>query len=151
GALLAVLVLFAKRIVTLLASFREPAARDYLLKLALAFGVTAVGGYVAKKAGLTLPKDIGPIAWATLIGGIVILLIERLVPGRRPGRDVTWTIALAVGIAQLAAAVFPGTSRAGATILIGLLLGLDRPAATDFSFLLGIPTLFAAGAYEIYS
>jgi len=55
-----------------------------------------------------------------------------------------------VGLAQLLAAVFPGTSRAGSTILVGLAFGLNRPASTEFSFLLGIPTLFTASAYEIY-
>jgi len=66
------------------------------------------------------------------------------------GSQITWTIAVAVGLAQLLAAVFPGTSRAGSTILVGLALGLDRPTSTEFSFLLGIPTLFTASAYEIY-
>src|SRR5215472_6433777 len=136
GALLAVLVVFANRVIALLSRLHERDSRNYVMKLALAFAITAVGGYVAKKAGLALPKDIGPIAWA--------------VRSRRLGTEVTWTIAIAVGLAQLVAAVFPGTSRAGATILIAVLLGLGRPAATDFSFLLGIPTLFAAGAYEIY-
>ena len=150
GALLAVLVVFARRVIELLSRLHERDSRDYVLKLALAFAITAVGGYVAKKAGLALPKDIGPIAWATLIGGVLILLIEWSVRGRRLGTEVTWAVAIVVGLAQLVAAVFPGTSRAGATILIAVLLGLGRPAATDFSFLLGIPTLFAAGAYEIY-
>jgi len=151
GAVLAVLLVFARRIRELLTTLGERDTRDYVLKLALAFGITAVGGYLAKKAGLALPKDTWPIAWATLIGGVLILLIEWSVRGRRLGTEVTWSIAIAVGLAQLAAAVFPGTSRAGATILIALLLGLNRPAATDFSFLLGLPTLFAAGAYEIYT
>jgi undecaprenyl-diphosphatase len=59
-------------------------------------------------------------------------------------------MAVAVGLAQLVAAVFPGTSRSAATILIALALGLKRPAATEFSFLVGVPTLLAAGAYETY-
>ena len=151
GALLAVFLVFSTRIKELLTSFRQRESRDYLFKLTVAFGVTAVGGFLAKKAGLALPKDLWPITWATLVGGVLILLIEWSVRGRRLGTEVTWTIAVAVGLAQLLAAVFPGTSRSGATILVGLLFGLNRPAATDFSFLLGIPTLFAAGAYEIYA
>ena len=57
---------------------------------------------------------------------------------------------MVVGLAQLLAAVFPGTSRAGATILVALALGVARPAATEFSFLVGVPTLLAAGAYETH-
>jgi undecaprenyl-diphosphatase len=61
---------------------------------------------------------------------------------------VTWAVAVAVGLAQLLAAVFPGTSRSAATIMIAMLLGLARPAATEFSFLVGVPTLLAAGGLE---
>ena len=67
------------------------------------------------------------------------------------GDEVTWRIAIAVAAAQLLAAVFPGTSRSGATILMALGLGLNRPAATEFSFLIGIPTLLSAGALQIFS
>jgi len=57
---------------------------------------------------------------------------------------------VAVGLGQLLAAVFPGTSRSGATILLALTLGLSRPAATEFSFLVGIPTMLAAGGLKIF-
>jgi undecaprenyl-diphosphatase len=63
--------------------------------------------------------------------------------------QITWTIALAFGIAQLVAAVFPGASRSGTTILVGLLLGMRRTLAVEFSFLLGVPTLLAAGGYKM--
>ena len=150
GALLAVFFAFSRRIQELALTLDQRDTQDYLLKLILAFGLTAVGGLAAKKAGFTLPKEVGPIAWATLIGGVVILAIEWWARERRLGSRITWTVAAAVGIAQLVAAVFPGTSRAGATILIALALGVNRPAATEFSFLLGIPTLFTASGYEIY-
>ena len=81
---------------------------------------------------------------------MLILAIEWWARQRQLGSEITWTIAVAVGLAQLLAAVFPGTSRAGRHHLIALALGLNRPAATEFSFLLGIPTLFAASGYEIY-
>ena len=64
--------------------------------------------------------------------------------------EVTWGIAIVVAMAQVLAAVFPGTSRAGATILFAMAIGLTRAAATEFSFLLGIPTMFAASAFAIY-
>ena len=150
GAALAVLAVFGGRIRDLLSSLKEPAARDYLLKLLLAFVITGAGGVAIKRLGFTLPKEIAPIAWATLLGGIVILVIEWSLRGRPGRRGVTWAMAVAVGLAQLLAAVFPGTSRAAATIMIAMLLGLARPAATEFSFLVGVPTLLAAGALETY-
>ncbi|HYB44825.1 MAG TPA: undecaprenyl-diphosphate phosphatase, partial [Candidatus Methylomirabilis sp.] len=125
-------------------------ARDYVLKLALAFAITGTGGLAAKRMGFALPKGTWPVAWATLVGGVVILAIERSVRDKRLDSRVTWTIAVVMGLAQILAAVFPGTSRAGATILIALALGLTRPAATEFSFLLGIPTLLTASGYEIF-
>ena len=150
GAVLAVFLAFSRRIKVLVLTLNEPGTRDYLLKLILAFGLTAAGGLLAKKAGFSLPTEIGPIAWATLIGGALILVIEWWARERRLDSGITWSIAAAVGLAQFLAAVLPGTSRAGSTILIALALGVNRPAATEFSFLLGIPTLFAASGYEIY-
>lgn len=150
GAALAVLAVFGGRIRDLLSGVTEPASRDYLLKLLLAFVITGAGGVAIKRLGFTLPKEIAPIAWATLLGGIVILAIEWSLRGRPSRREVTWAVAVLVGLAQLLAAVFPGTSRAAATIMIAMLLGLARPAATEFSFLVGVPTLLAAGALETY-
>jgi undecaprenyl-diphosphatase len=150
GAALAVLFAFSTRVRELLSGMRNSGTRDYLLKLVLAFVITGVGGLALKKLGFSLPKEIAPIAWATLLGGIAILGIEWAVRGRRLRSEVTWLTAVAVGVAQLLAAVFPGTSRSAATILIALALGLERPAATEFSFLVGVPTLLAAGAYETY-
>jgi undecaprenyl-diphosphatase len=150
GAALAVLFAFSTRVRELLSGPGDPDTRGYLLKLALAFVITGVGGLALKRQGFSLPKGTAPIAWATLLGGIVILLVERAVRDRQPRPDVTWPMAAAVGLAQLLAAVFPGTSRSASTILIALALGLKRPAATEFSFLVGVPTLLAAGAYETY-
>jgi undecaprenyl-diphosphatase len=150
GAALAVLAVFSARVRDLFLRLHDPATRDYLLKLVLAFVITGVGGLALKKLGFTLPKETAPIAWATLVGGIVILLIEWALRGRQLRPDVTWLMAVAVGLAQLLAAVFPGTSRSASTILIALALGLSRPAATEFSFLLAVPTLLAAGGLETY-
>ena len=145
GAVLAVLAVFAGRAKELLLGWNQPANRDYLLKLGVAFVITAIGGLALKKAGLKLPKETAPIAWATLIGGVLFVAAERWLRGRKTTETVSWAIALAVGGAQLIAVAFPGSSRSGTTILLALLLGLSRSAATEFSFLLGIPTLLAAG------
>ncbi len=148
GAVLAVLVVFAKRAQELLLGWSQPANRDYLLKLAVAFVITAVGGLALKKAGLKLPKETAPIAWATLIGGVLFVAAEQWLRGRKTTEAVSWAVAIAVGASQLIAVAFPGSSRSGTTILVALLLGLSRTSATEFSFLLGIPTLLAAGAKE---
>jgi undecaprenyl-diphosphatase len=148
GATLAVLAAFSGRVRQLVSGLGDRATREYLLKLVVAFVITGVGGLIVKKLGFTLPKEVTPIAWATLIGGFVILVIEWALRGTRPSSDATWTMAVVVGLAQLLAAVFPGTSRSAATILIAMALGLSRRASTEFSFLLAVPTLLAAGAFE---
>ena len=148
GAVLAVLAVFTQRVRDLATHWREPAQQDYLRKLGAAFLITAVVGLALKKAGLELPETAAPVAWATLLGGVAFVGLEVWLRGRPTGDTVTWSIAIAVAAGQLLAMAFPGTSRSGATILLALLLGLNRRAATEFSFLLGIPTLLAAGAKE---
>jgi undecaprenyl-diphosphatase len=151
GAVLAVLAIFSQRVRQLLFQWRDPAVQDYLFKLAAAFGITVVGGLILKMLDFELPKTVTPVASATLIGGILFLVAEQWLRKRPLGDQITWRIAIAVGLAQLLAAVFPGTSRSGATILAALVLGLNRPAATEFSFLLGIPTLLSAAALQVFS
>jgi undecaprenyl-diphosphatase len=150
GAVLAVIPLFHERFRQFLFQWREKVTQAYALKIILAFVITAAGGFALKKAGLELPKTAWPIAAALLLGGVAFLVIEGRIKGRTLANEVTWVMAVAVGVAQLVAAVFPGTSRSGASILFVLLLGLNRPMATEFSFLVGIPTMLAAGAYEIF-
>ena len=150
GAMLALFPVFSRKLREMALGLHEPENRDLLTKLAAAFLITGVGGLALKKLGFALPHDPLPIAWATFVGGFVILGIERWVKGRDLPDRVTWTVAVAVGIAQLIAASFPGSSRSGTTILMALAIGLNRPRATEFSFLLGIPTMFAAGVFEIH-
>jgi len=145
GAMLAALPLFSARLATL-KRWREPPHRDYFLKLLLAFGITAAGALIMKKLGLALPHTVTPIALALLIGGVLFVVAEFWLKGRAAATEVTWTLAVAFGLAQLVAVAFPGSSRSGSTILFALLLGLGRGPATEFSFLLGVPTLSAAGA-----
>jgi len=83
------------------------------------------------------------------VGGIAFILVEARIKGRQLLEGVTWSIAIAVGLGQLVAAGFPGASRSGVTILVALILGLNRVAATEFTFLVGIPTMLAAGGLKI--
>jgi len=150
GAVLAVLPLFPQRLHQFLFRWREPATRDYRLKILAAFVITGIGGLILERRHFRLEEHPAPIGWAMLAGGILFVLVERWLRGKTLGDAVTWTIVIAVGAGQLLAAIFPGTSRSGATILLALTLGLSRPAATEFSFLVGIPTMLAAGALKIF-
>ncbi len=172
GAILAVVAIYRRRLWDLLLGFlghRSPAshdpagialgpaqARSYALKLLLSFAVTAVGGLLVKKLGWELPDSVRPIAWALVVGAIWMLVAEQLAAlrARREGERtaISWTTAVLVGVAQVVAGVFPGTSRSAATIFVALLAGTtSRAAATEFAFLVGIPTMFAATGYELLS
>jgi undecaprenyl-diphosphatase len=150
GAVLAVIPLFRQRFHQFIFEWNDPAVRDYLAKIVVAFFITGVGGFLVTKAHWDLEKNPKPIAVALLIGGILFLAVEYWLRGK-PRKDVVgWNVAIAVGLGQIIAAVFPGTSRSGATILLALILGLNRPLATEFSFLVSIPTMIAASGYEIH-
>jgi undecaprenyl-diphosphatase len=149
GAILAIVLIYWGRLVGLATHFKDPASRDYLMKLIVAFLITAVLGLVVTKMGFKLPEKVMPIAVAELVGGILILVIEAYVAKKPTVATVTWSVAIWVGLCQILAGVFPGTSRSAATIFAAMLAGLTlRPAATEFAFLVGIPTMFAATGYE---
>ncbi len=156
GAILAVVAIYRQRLWGIAVGFRQPENYDYAIKLGVAFGVTAIGGLLMKSLGWELPNAVRPIAWALVLGGVWMLVAEHFAAKRAAvlGERVaiTWTVAILVGIAQVVAGVFPGTSRSGATIFVALLAGTtSRVAATEFAFLVGIPTMFAATAYELLS
>ncbi len=148
GAVLAVMVVFYDRCRELLVDWKKPEVRDYLFKLVAAFVITGVGGIALKKLGMRLPDEAAPVAWATFIGGFVILGIEYGVRNKKLKDFLSWNVVIAFGVAQLIAAVFPGASRSGTTILLALAMGCSRKTAVEFSFILGIPTLVAAGGLE---
>ena len=150
GAILAVTLIYWKRIWQLLTQWRDATNRDYLLKLAVAFLITAVLGLIAVKMGFKLPETVTPVAWALVIGGVWMIAAERLA-ARQPDRtEVTWKVAILVGIAQMVAGIFPGLSRSASTIFAAMLFGTsNRAAATEFAFLVGIPTMYAATGYEL--
>lgn len=150
GAILAVTVLYWRRIHSLVTGLKQPESRDYALKLGAAFLVTALLGLLVKKLGFELPEDVTPIAWALILGGFWILGAEAYAKRQAPSSHISWTCALVVGFSQILAGVFPGMSRSGATIFAAMFAGTsDRKAATEFSFLLGIPTMYAASGYAV--
>jgi undecaprenyl-diphosphatase len=155
GAILAVVWEYRARFGRAFAGFgSDPRARRFVANLAIAFVPAAALGFVfgkAIKAHLFAPI---PVAMAFVVGALVILWAERR-QKVRPGTvrvndvdDMTYVDAFKVGCAQCFALI-PGTSRSGATIIGGMLLGLSRTAATEFSFFLAVPTLFAAAGYSL--
>jgi undecaprenyl-diphosphatase len=151
GAILAVVWLYRARLVhTVLAAAREPASRRLLVNLLIAFLPAALVGFLAHdaiKARLFTPTV---VALALIVGGLLILLIERLHPAERVTElaGIGPPTALGIGLAQVLSLI-PGTSRSGATIMGGYALGLSRPAATEFSFFLSIPVMVAATLYDL--
>jgi undecaprenyl-diphosphatase len=150
GAVIAVLPLFPQRLYKFVFEWRQKETQDYLLKILTAFVITGAVGFVLDKKGFKLEENLAPIAVALLVGGVAFLAIEWWLRGKKLSNEITWPIVIAVAGGQLVAAVFPGSSRSGSTILLALLLGLNRPAATEFSFLVGIPTMLAAGGLKIF-
>jgi undecaprenyl-diphosphatase len=156
GAILAVVWEYRARFGSVIAGlFSERRAQRFALNLVVAFIPAAGLGFLfgkAIKAHLFAPV---PVAIAFIIGALVIIWAERrqqVAPGAvrvSSVDDMTWQDALKVGVAQCFA-LLPGTSRSGATIIGGMLFGLSRTAATEFSFFLAVPTLFAATAYTLW-
>jgi undecaprenyl-diphosphatase len=155
GAILAVVLIYRQRLWQLATQFfTGHESRAYAGKLATAFGVTAVLGLLLKKLGYQLPATVTPIAAALVVGALWMMAAEHFAAKRAAALGertaITWTVAILVGLAQVVAGAFPGTSRSAATIFVALLAGTtSRAAATEFAFLLGIPTMFAATGYEL--
>ena len=149
GAVLAVIPLFRERISFLL-RWRDAQSQRLWALILVSFGITAAGGVLLEKFHFHLPEATGPVAWALIIGGLIFLLVERLVVQKKLRSEHTWHAAAIVGAAQLIAAAFPGASRSGTTIMASMLAGTSRVTATEFSFLVGIPTLLAASALKLF-
>jgi undecaprenyl-diphosphatase len=145
GAILAITMIYWQRIWRLIVGMGQAENRDYALKLLVAFVITGVLGVMVGKLGFKLPEAVTPVAWALIIGGVWMMVAEWLAAKKPDATHITWVVAIAVGLAQIVAAIFPGTSRSATTIFVAMLLGTsNRAAATEFAFLLGIPTMFAA-------
>ncbi|MBT9557995.1 MAG: undecaprenyl-diphosphate phosphatase [Myxococcales bacterium] len=139
--------------------FREPKATRFVLNIGIAFVPLALVGFLFGKKIKALLFNPGTVAASFVVGGVVILVMERWLK-RRPGGeerpdtlmtvdDVSPLKALQLGLLQTLALI-PGVSRSGATIIGGLGLGLSRKAAAEFSFFLAVPTLGMATLYELY-
>lgn len=150
GAIAAVCLVYRVRILTLLTGWRVAEHRTYSFQIAGAFFITAVLGLIAKLSGAELPETVTPIAIALILGGLVIFAVEAWAKQQPSRVTVTWTVMAAVGVAQIVAGIFPGTSRSAAAIFAAMLAGLThRPKAAEFAFLVGIPTMFAATGFEL--
>ncbi len=164
GAMFAVIWEYRVRLASTLAGIRDEAvAQRFARNVLIAFIPAVIFGLAFGKLIKSHLFHPVPVAMAFIVGGIIILWVEarhrRLygeldLKGGRRARvetvdDLTAADALKLGLIQCAALI-PGTSRSGATIIGGMLLGLSRKAATEFSFFLGIPTLIGAGAYSLF-
>ncbi len=152
GAILAVIWEYRRKIIDVVVGLpRERQAQKFTANLLVAFMPAVVLGVAF--ADLIHEYLFNPITVATalVIGGIVMLWAERREHAIRAETvdDMTWSLALKVGFAQCLALV-PGTSRSGSTIIGGLLFGLSRKAATEFSFFLAMPTMVGAAVYSGY-
>ena len=153
GAVLAVVFEYRRRFAHVLTHVgREPETNRFVLNLAIAFIPAAVVGLLFSKQIKAFLFNPISVATALVVGGLLILWIEKRQSTRTPKvmrvEDMRPKDALVVGLAQILALI-PGTSRSGSTIMGGMLWGLERKAATDFSFFLAVPVMIAATFYDV--
>ena len=152
GAILAVCWVYRQRLFDVLIGLpSERGAQRFTLNVLLAFLPAAVVGVIAYPFIKSVLFSTWVVAITLVLGGIAIILIERMVPQNRHAEveALPWRTALYIGIFQCIAMI-PGVSRSGATIMGALLLGVERRTAAEFSFFLAIPTMFAATVYDLY-
>jgi undecaprenyl-diphosphatase len=152
GAILAVIALYWRTFWAVLVGLirRQPESWRFVRNVLVGFLPSAVLGYILIDRIEAMLGSPMIVAWALLLGGVAILVIERVAPhGREKGvADISFGKALAIGLIQCLAMV-PGVSRSGATILGGLSLGVERRTAAEFSFFLAIPTMVGASTLEL--
>ena len=155
GAMLSVVWVYRHRIHSVIRGmFTNSRDRKFVVNLVVAFLPAAILGVLFSRAIQDFLFYPAPVAAAFIVGGLLIIFVERKNEKNPVARvesvdDMTVIDAFKVGCAQ-AFALIPGTSRSGATIIGGMLFGLSRKAATEFSFFLAMPTLFGAAAYSIF-
>lgn len=149
GTTLAVIYFFRTDLWDLIRNFRQPAERRLLWLLGIATIPALIIGKLLEHFIEGPFRNLGLITGGLIVGGIIFLIVERVAKHRKPVEKVTKLDSLLIGLAQSVALV-PGISRSGATIVAGMLLGLERAAAARFTFLLSIPIITIAGGKKLY-
>jgi len=157
GAILALPVYFWRRILTFLATFPTGEREDRnllthpLSLTVIAFVVTAIPAYLLKKEIGQNLESLSVMAWALLLGGVVMWIVDLACRNPRTSQmdEITLPQAIWIGAVQILSAVFPGTSRSMSTIAAGQTAGLSRSAALEFSFFLSMPTMIVATGYDL--
>lgn len=153
GAILAVVWLYRAKFLHAVTGLRhDPAARHFVRNVLIAFLPAMVIGALAHAFIKQVLFNPTVVAWGLIVGGIAILVVERIKPppAIASTEDMPWRVAFLIGLVQCFAMI-PGVSRAGATILGALLCRVTRPAAAEFSFFLAVPTMLAATSYDLYT
>lgn len=153
GAILAIVVLYWRTFTGVLGGLvaRQPASLRFVRNILVAFVPAAVIGVALhKKIDLLLGKP-EYVAWALIVGGVAILIVERLAKRGSVTRvaDMSALTSAKIGLLQCLA-LWPGVSRSGATIMGALALGVERKTAAEFSFFLAVPTMLGAFVYELF-
>jgi undecaprenyl-diphosphatase len=152
GAILAVVALYFQRLWGVLIRLpTDPKARHFALSVAIAFLPSLLAGaFLYDFIKMFLFESLTTICISLIVGGGVLIALERFAPQARTGdaMTLTWRQSILVGLFQCLSLV-PGVSRSGATIAGGLVLGLEKPAAAEFSFFLAIPTMVGAFTYDL--
>jgi undecaprenyl-diphosphatase len=151
GAILAIIVLYLQRCLKLaIGFFNNPTERAMCFKILIAFFPAALVGVLTH--GFIKEVLFNPmvVAMALIVGGVIMLIVERAAPKptAQTMDDMTFKTALGIGLCQMAALI-PGISRAGASIVGAQFLGVSRRAATEFSFFLAIPTIIGASVFDL--
>jgi undecaprenyl-diphosphatase len=152
GAILAVCWVYRERLFQAVIGLgSEPPSQRFVANIVIAFLPAAIAGVLLYRFIKEVLFSPWVVAVSLIVGGFLILLIERIRPRPRVHEVESMSLATALGIGccQILAMI-PGVSRAGATIMGALMLRVDRPAATEFSFFLAIPTMLGAAVYDLY-
>lgn len=152
GAILAILIVYAPTLLDIVVSApTDPNARRFIVAVLLAFLPAAVIGALAHDFIKTVLFSPWVVSIALILGGVAILIIERVRPVPRHTNIEAFSprLSLSIGVFQVLAMI-PGVSRSGATIIGALLMGVERKTATLFSFFLAIPTMLGATAYDLF-
>ncbi|MCF0055694.1 undecaprenyl-diphosphate phosphatase [Dyadobacter sp. CY356] len=139
GAILSVVVLYWKRFFQ---------STDFYFKLFVAFLPAAVLGFLLNDIIDAMLENVVVVAISLLVGGIILIFIDRIANDETREREITYFDALKIGFFQCIAMI-PGVSRSASTIIGGMLQGLSRKQAAEFSFFLAVPTMAAAGGYKL--